>query len=120
MRTTHQNIINLLKERPHTLSEISEKLQKNHNGIRGRISEIRKLGYNITRKSGNYVLDRENPLVTFIKDHNLFNKEVNIKNISIQIDIPYDQILGEVSSLIRNNQAVQLSNNTILVKSPTT
>ena len=124
MRKTHKKIYESLKKKPMSKEELIESTGYSYDGIRGRISEMRKLGFDIvytevTEKK--YILlndaTDENKVIEYIEKKRLFDKVLNVNVLAKNVGLSFDDITKVISELFEDNRysIVQLSNNTIKI-----
>jgi biotin operon repressor len=109
-------------KRPQSKEELIEKTGYSYDGIRGRISEIRKLGYDIDYEiveEKKYVLKktREQKLLNFLKDKRLYGQAIDIKKVARYMEVPVDDVIKEISELFNSNEytVMQVSNNKVKI-----
>ena len=102
MRKAHKIILHELSKRPLTKEELIEKTGYSYDGIRGRISEIRKLGYDIDyelMEEKRYVLKHrgKQKLTSFLEKYQLYGKEINIDTVGKRLGMSLDEMTTTVS-----------------------
>ena len=124
MRKTHKKIYESLKKKPMSKEELIESTGYSYDGIRGRISEMRKLGFDIvytevTEKK--YILLKDitnkNKVIEYIEKMKLFDKVLNVNVLARNVRLSFDDITKVISELFEDDRysIVQLSNNTIKI-----
>ena len=105
MRKPHQKILHELEKRPLSSDELHEKTGYSYSGIRGRITEMRKLGFDIqlqevTEKK--YVLKQNSKKETFldyIEKINGYNRLINLKQIEKETGLTEEDITNVISKM---------------------
>jgi len=124
MAISHNKILRQISKQPMSLNEIQKATGLSKSGIRGRISELRKDGYNIQLLAGDvkkYFLKENEPsikekiLLLFAK-RKLFDKPVEIKYISRILDVPKETLEKGLIEMNKDNRLIQLTNNKIIIK----
>ena len=117
-------ILEQLSKRPMTLNELHKATGYSKTGIRGRISELRKQGYNIELGSGSvkkYILNKKessngNKVLSFIEKRNLFGIILEIDKLAKKLKLSNDIIEKELIALYKDNRVIQISNNKVIIK----
>jgi hypothetical protein len=127
IKKSHKKIYDAFKKRPMGKYELVDITGLSYDGIRGRISEMRKLGFDIqllemTEKK--YVLlsdittSKKHKFLEHLKKKALFDKPIDINGIAKTIGITPNDIIDIISGLFKDKDysIVQLSNTQIKVK----
>jgi len=124
MKKAHQVLLKELERSPQSSEELVENTGYSYDGIRGRLSEMRKLGYDIRYeekteikkiKVKKYVLHnsvKSKEFLDFLDKYQLYGKIINIDKISEKSGISEEEIKSIVSKLFLNPKysVIQLSN----------
>jgi len=123
MNESQRNILKQLEQSPLTGEELVEHTGYSPNGIRGRISELRKLGYDIQYeerteikkiKVKKYVLKskKTDEFLTYLKKRALFGKVIDVSVVAKQIGMTVEEIQSIIGKLFLNPNysVIQLSN----------
>ena len=97
-------------------------------GIRRRMTDLRRMGYDIQIEKievNKYVLKNKeessqtaDKIIEWIKEKNNFGKKINLDDISIELDLPSDKITNGMSKIFKKYNVTQLSNKLVYVHSP--
>jgi biotin operon repressor len=113
--STKEQILQQLRRHPSTLTDLSTNLHRSPDGIRGRISELRKVGYSIQNNNNIYTLldnaSPENKITTWVVSNNYFGKELDYDTISTELNLPINTIETSISHLFRKYHIIQTSKN---------
>mgnify|MGYP000306510037 CR=1 FL=1 len=125
MQPSHIKILEALKKRPLSKEELIEATGYSYDGIRGRISELRKLGYDIQLKEvpvtitvKKYVLTPRNKLLEYIESNNLYNMQLNVKHLARAINEPLETTKHLIAKLFSDPKIhiTQLTSDTIIIR----
>jgi len=123
MNTSQKKIMESLSKEPMSLSELSYATGYTKDSIRGRISELRKLGYIIELKpvdTKKYFLSKNNQedqkILDFIKNRNLYQKPIEIEQLSKTLKISLSELKDALSRIFKSGKLVQLSTTKIMFK----
>lgn len=123
MRKAHKVILKALSQKPLTKEELVEQTGYSYDGIRGRISEMRKLGYDIDYElveEKRYILKHQSKqkLIKFLDEHNLYGREINIDVVGKRIQLNMEEMTTAVSKLFADPlyDVTQMSNTKIIVR----
>lgn len=111
--SSKQLILQYLQQHPFTPAQLQKKTKLPASSLRARISELRKLGYDIQKNNGTYTLT--STLESYIKSKNQYNKPIDINTIASDLHLPLDTITLEISKLFHRYQILQLSKDTIKI-----
>lgn len=129
MNKTQRTILTILQERgPVTPLEITLLSGYALSGIRRRMTDLRRMGYDIQIEKievNKYVLKNKgeayqtaDKIIEWIKEKNNFGKKINLDDISIELDLPSDKITNGMSKIFKKYNVTQLSNKLVYVHSP--
>jgi len=105
MKQPHKKILHELEKRPLSSDELQEKTGYSYSGIRGRIAEMRKLGFDIELKEvteKKYVLkqnSKKEKFLDFIEEINGYNRVVNLKQIEKETGLTEEDITNVISKM---------------------
>jgi biotin operon repressor len=123
MNKSQRDILNQLKEKPMTLNELSGVTKYSKSGIAGRISELKKMGYDIQSKSitvNKYYLVKDTSLTKKISDlieeRGLYGIPVKVTRLADVLEVSENEIKKGLVSLIEKGKATQMSNLVIQFK----
>lgn len=118
MKKTHQQILTQLQRTNPTIQQLSTTLQKNHNGIRGRVSELRTHLHNYTIKMKDHHYHLE-PTLSFFKKtlqaHHQTNQPLTIAQLSITFNITKQSTETFLATNFTKLKITQLSHTTIKI-----
>ena len=131
MNKTQRKILTILQERgPVTPLEITLLSGYALSGIRRRMTDLRRMGYDIQIEKvevNKYVLKNKeetcqtaDKIIEWIKEKNNFGKKINLDDISTDLDLPADKISNGMSKVFKKYSITQLSNKLVLVRPPLT
>lgn len=116
MLKSHKRVLSVLKYANLSQEEISNITGYSKDGIRGRISELRKLGYKIQYIDGRYSLQSSyKNIYKWIQKHHPINQPVSIRVISDETNSNIDSVKSFFAVLIQNKKARQISNDKIIL-----
>jgi len=126
IKGSHEKIYEALKKRPMSKDELVESTGLSYDGIRGRMSEMRKLGFDIqlteiTEKKyvmvSDFLTSNKNKLLTYLKEAKLFDAPIDIDNTAKKIGLTFNDVVNIVSELFNDKEfsVVQLSNTKVKV-----
>jgi len=129
MNKTQRTILTILQEKgPVTPLEITLLSGYALSGIRRRMTDLRRMGYDIQIEKievNKYVLKNKeessqtaDKIIEWIKEKNNFGKKINLDDISIELDLPSDKITNGMSKIFKKYNVTQLSNKLVYVHSP--
>ena len=118
---THKKILTALNEQPRTMEELMKATGYSRDGLRGRISELRKMGYEIdfsmpTEREYSLVLKPKDKILLWMKEKKSYGKTINIDVMSRELKIPRDVIEVALSEMFLTHNVTQLSNNSFIIK----
>jgi len=128
MKPSHKKIINALSEHKQLSAKELELLTGySYNGLRGRISEIRKLGYIIelrdipTKKYvflGKTKTEKENvtKIINWLERTNNYNKNLKYSTISKMTNLSLKDVIDVMITLQKRNLVLQTSNTSAIIK----
>jgi len=129
MNKTQRTILTILQEKgPVTPLEITLLSGYALSGIRRRMTDLRRMGYDIQIEKievNKYVLKNKgeayqtaDKIIEWIKEKNNFGKKINLDDISIELDLPSDKVSNGMCKVFKKYNVTQLSNKLVYVHSP--
>ena len=119
MSSSKELILAQLQQHPSTSIQLQKKTKLPESSIRARISDLRKLGYEIEKSHGKYTLnEKQSKIESWLKTNNQYNKTININNISSALKIPVSEVESEISKLFKRYHILQLSKEDIKIIRP--
>lgn len=117
MQKSHKIILDVLSKQPLTKDELVKKTGYSYDGIRGRLSEMRKLGYNITLDESKYILKEKHNIIDYLSKHNLYGSTIDINDVAQQLVIPKDDVIKDISKLFFNKKykVIQISKDKVAI-----
>lgn len=123
LNKSHKAILGALTEHPLTRLELKLITGQSPDGLRGRISEIRKLGYDIKLQEKiekKYCLISKPPenvdkILDWLEEKRLFGKVVSYLTISEQLDISVKDVEDAIVEIFKTHGVVQMSKNSVKV-----
>lgn len=124
MKKAHSDILEQLKRRPMSKYELADMTGYSLDGLRGRISEMRKLGYDIQLvevTETKYELVKaikscKEKLVEYLEKVNAFDKVIDIHIVAKNIHMSVDEVTQSISELFDDYTVVQMSNTKVIIK----
>jgi len=123
MTGIHKKLIELLSQHPMSLDELHYATGYSKDGLRGRLSELRKQGYKIELQaveSKKYFLKSASPekqkILDFIEKKNLYQQTIKISSLAKALNIPLSKITSALVEINREGKLLQMSNTEILFK----
>lgn len=123
---SHRAILDALTEQPLTKLELKLITGQSSNGLRGRISEMRKFGYDIRlrkpkkpEKKYHLVaepLENVDKILEWLKEKNLFGVVVNYLTISKDLNISIEDVSDAMAAIFKTRFVIQMSKNSVKVK----
>ena len=121
MLPSQKKILGVLRKKPASSEELAMITGLSPDGIRGRISEINKLGYNIKKIDGKYCLCDNNSdiekVISYIAHHNLYGSKIKISKLMDELDMSHEKISDVLSKLYRRKQLLQVTKDTVIIYS---
>lgn len=118
--TTKEQILQQLRRRPSTLTALSAYLHKSPDGLRGRISELRKQGHPIQRKNNHYILHDisipKNKIIQYLESNNHYNKQINYSTLSKELNLSLTDIETAFAQLFTNYHIIQTSKTSCIIQ----
>lgn len=127
---SHKKIIDLLSEHKQlTVKELELLTGYTYNGLRGRISEIRKLGYNIEQRiepTKKYVFlgkteehkINADKILLWLKETYNFDKDLKYSTIATAIQLPQHDTNDAMITLQKRGLLLQTSNTSGIIRKP--
>jgi len=126
LNKSHSAICKALTESPMTKNELTRFTGQSFDGIRGRISEMRKLGFDIQLQTPSeiekkyYLVSlpvekKPNKVLEWLTDKKLFGSVIPILKISDSLSMAVEDVELSIVELFKTHRVVQLSQNTIKV-----
>ena len=126
LNRAHKAILDALTDQPLTKLELKLTTKQSPDGLRGRISEIRKFGYDIRleepeKPEKKYCLISKpsknvDKVLKWLEEKNSFNRVVQYSAISNDLDISINDISNAISKIFKTHIVVQMSNKSVKVK----
>jgi len=118
-----ESILEALREKPHTIRELSIRCDAPESSIRARLSEIRRGGFKIDkekRESIYYTLSNNTPkdkLLNWLKENNMFEIQLNINDVSRKTGMSIPDIESALSEMFTLPYDItQMSKETFIVR----
>jgi len=109
-------ILEQLQQKPSTALQLQKKTKLPSSSIRARISDLRKLGYEIEKSHGKYTLnEKQSKIESWLKSTDQYNKIININTISSSLKIPVSEVQSEISKLFKRYHILQMSKENIKI-----
>ena len=119
MNEIKKRIIELLKEHKRiSVGEISSRLNYSESGVRGRISELRKMGYDIQNKEKHYFLrgmTAKNRILEYLNKTNRYGVAIDINVLGEKLGMSREDIDEGMFELYKDGRLLQLSNTVVKV-----
>jgi len=116
MQESHRKILAVLRQVALSQNDLAEATGYSRDGIRGRISELRKEGYAIENIYGKYHLHSIDKIIyDWIEEKGLFNNPVSINRISTELKMDIEEVKKGISVLISKNNALQMPSNYVII-----
>jgi len=121
MKNLQERILQKLTEKPSTLEYLVKATGSKAPSIRGRISELRKQGYNIVKEKGSYtevskyrlILKKTNVDIFLekIDNYNLYNVDLNYDTLAKKFKMDRAEVVDIMVELNKRGKLIQTSNN---------
>ena len=119
MFPSQKKILDVLKKKSASSEELTTITGLSPDGIRGRISETRKLGYNIKKIDGKYHLYDDNSdmekVISYIAGHNQYGLKIEISRLMDELDMSHEKISDVFSKLYHRKQLFQVSKDVVII-----
>ena len=126
LNKSHSAILAALTESPLTKNELKLATGQSPDGLRGRISEMRKLGYEITLQEPKEIekkyylislpVDKKtNEVLEWLEEKSLFGSLIPISKISSSLGIAIEDVESIIADLFETHSVVQLSQTTVKI-----
>ena len=126
LNKSHRAILDALTEQPLTKLELKLITGQSPSGLRGRITEMRKFGYDIRSEEPKkpikkYHLISKPPenvdkILEWLKEKNLFGDVVCYSTISKELDISVEDVGDAMAEIFKTHFVVQMSKDSVKVK----
>ena len=117
--TKREDILNQLRKYT-ALSTLELKLLNGPStNVSARISELKKIGYNIsleTIEEQKYVYHPGSPLVPFLEKNNLFDTVLSVNDISKSMKLSIKEVQDEIASIFSDYIIIQVSPDKVVIK----
>ena len=113
MSNTKERILEILKEdKGLTVAELSSRLGKAQSGIRGRLSELNKAGYNIRNISGRYTLkqDSAQKILQWVNQTGSYNIRIEYDVLAKKLGLSNEQVEEAMFIIYKQGRLLQESN----------
>lgn len=121
MMPSHKKILALLQTKEMTINEIIKKTGLSYDGIRGRISELKKTGY-VIEKNGPYyrLIDSKkkqhaDEILILAEERHFHNQKITVTQLQQMTKMNRKELIDALSDLYHRGQLLQISNETIII-----
>ena len=94
--TLHKRIITLLKEGKYTISDMAFILGSPECSVRGRLSELRKMGYSVSKKYNKYFLEKtsidKDRFDDTLKKLNMLRRPISINILAKVLNVKREEV----------------------------
>jgi len=121
MYPSQLKIFNLLKKKNFTLKEMQKQTGLSLDGIRGRVSEIRKQGYDITKINGKFHLETNKKITNtkkvlrYVETQNQFGFRITVDELINKTKLTKEEISEVLSYLYQKKQLLQITSNQVII-----
>lgn len=122
MIKSHKILLDVLSRKPMSKKELSEETGYSEDGIRGRLSEMRKLGYDIVLEEvtdRKYVLKYgpKEKVLKFLKENDMFSIKFDVKKVGNEIGLSHDDVAIGVAKVFvdKRYSVLQLAKDEVVV-----
>ena len=119
MLPSQKKILDVLRKRTASSEELAMITGLSPDGIRGRISEINKLGYNIKKIDEKYHLYDDNSdiekVISYVASHNRFGLKIEMGELMDKLDMSHEKLSDVLSKLYRRKQLLQVTKDTVII-----
>lgn len=126
LNKSHRAVLDALTGHPLTKLELKLITGQSYSGLRGRITEMRKFGYDIRleepkKPEKKYHLvsipsKNVSKVLSWLEEKNLFNRVVSYLKISEDLDIPVEDVENVMIEIFKTYVIVQMSKDSVVVK----
>ena len=112
----HIIILDILKNSNPTIEELVKQTGYSKDGLRGRISEIRKK-YNvvIVKKVGRYYIDSSNRVIEFVRENNLSGQAITFDFIAKKTGLSKDEIEKQIIQIFKTGKILQVAKEKVAI-----
>ena len=119
MIPSQKKILDVLRKKPASSEELAMITGLSPDGIRGRISEINKLRYNIKKIEGKYHLYDDNSdiekVISYVASRNRFGLKIEVGELMDELDMPHEKLTDILSKLYHRKQLLQVRKDVIII-----
>jgi len=119
MLPSQKRILDVLKNKPASSEELTMITELSPDGIRGRISEIRKLGYEINKVDGKYRLDEDRltaeKLLSYVESNKLYGQKIKVSMLMNELDMSHEKLTDILSKLYHRKQLLQVTKDVVII-----
>jgi biotin operon repressor len=120
MNLTQKKILRALQEKDSAIQELHAQTGYSIGGIRGRVSELRKLGYTIVYNAKKYhLIDEEEQvcqkLQRCLKEENLLGTPVLIRQLEYYTGLTKHQLMSCFVALSKHQKLIQLTPEKVII-----
>ena len=119
MLPSQKKILDVLRKKPASSEELAMITRLSPDGIRGRISETNKLGYNIKKIDGKYHLYDDNSdvekVISYVASHNRFGLKIEMGELMDELDMSHEKLTNILSKLYHRKQLFQVSKDVVII-----
>ena len=118
MSKTKEQILKILESCDGiTTQELANKLERSPSGIRGRISELRKTGYNIRSFNKKYflILTPKEKILNYVEKTRNYNKPIEYKSLSKILKLSEDEIRDGMYEIYKLGKLLQVTNDSAMI-----
>ena len=124
MRKSHSDILEQLKRRPMSRFELNDNTGYSLDGLRGRISEMRKIGYDIqvidvTEKKYRFVgMSCKERIIEYLEKVKGFGNVIDVNVVARNSKMSVDEVTQGISELFddADYKVTQMANTKVIVK----
>jgi len=121
MNKSQKAILSVLRKKSASMRVLEKDTGYSYDGIRGRISELRKMGFDISYDGKKYLLSNEQQKNVYetvsstLKKNNLFNVPILITQIEYHTGLKKEELMPLFVELSKKEKLVQLSQNKLII-----
>lgn len=125
MRSAHKKLLEILEGGDFSLKELVEITGYSSDGIRGRLSEMNKLGHRIERLNGKYhlvstkiknnVKINVKRIFDFVEKYRLYGHRVHIEKLMIGLNLSHGEVSEALGKIHQRGQLLQWKKDIVIV-----
>lgn len=121
MLPSQKKLLELLQKKAMSSEELVKRTGLSPDGIRGRLSETRKLGYEITKINGIYHLTVSDKMkhveqiLKFVEQHHLSKQKIPVNVLQDKLKISHEELTDALIELYHQNRLLQISNKIVVI-----